>query len=855
MERITIYFVDGTSLVYRSFFAIKLSNSQGFPTGSIYGVFNTLRKLTNKYHPEYMAVCFDVSRKTFRQEKFKDYKIKRPPMPGELKLQVPIIKKLIDALGISIVEKEGFEADDLIAALVKRTKKSVPRIVIVSSDKDMYQLIEKDNILVYNPISEKMWDESSFLKEFGFLPSQIVDFLALVGDSVDNIPGAKGIGKVTATRLIKSFGSVEEIFANVNKLMGSTKRIIMENRESILLSKELAKLNPEVDVSFSWKELRIGEPDYHRIYQIFKQLEFKSLLREIPLPSFELKVKIKHPPPDNWRERIEKKKRVFFFILLENIPSIFNKQGEYSYSSLQFTSQEKVLIWDEKEEVVYSVSLEEFKFILEKEEIGKISYDFKNLFKRFKIKGRCFDVMIAAYLVNSSLSDFSIEGICENFLKIFTKDTPEVNYPYLIFQIYKVLEKEIRKKNLEELFYQIEMPLVEILADMERWGIKVDIELLDEFFSQINTKIENLREEIFKLARRRFNLNSPKAVSEVLFKELNIPPLKKTKTGYSTNEEVLAKLSNHYPIARFLLEYRELAKLKSTYILPFKEEVKLNGGRLYTNFNQTGTQTGRLSSSSPNLQNIPSRGIGKNIRKVFVSSFEEGFILSSDYSQIELRILAHLSKEENLIEAFNKDADIHRYTASLLFNLPQDGGDEYREIAKRVNFGIIYGMSPFGLAKELNISKEEATAFIENYFLRYPKVKEFIEKIFYQVDKWGYVQTILGRRRYWNSGNGSNFELKEFIHRQAVNASIQGSAADIIKLAMNKIYRIFGEKNLRSKMVIQIHDELVFDVTGDEVNQVKGIVKENMVNVIRLDVPLKVNLKLGRNWLEMESLE
>ncbi len=774
-------------------------------------------------------------------------------MPGELKLQVPIIKKLIDALGISIVEKEGFEADDLIAALVKRTKKSVPRIVIVSSDKDMYQLIEKDNILVYNPISEKMWDESSFLKEFGFLPSQTVDFLALVGDSVDNIPGAKGIGKVTATRLIKSFGSVEEIFANVNKLMGSTKRIIMENRESILLSKELAKLNPEVDVSFSWKELRIGEPDYHRIYQIFKQLEFKSLLREIPLPSFELKVKIKHPPPDNWRERIEKKKRVFFFILLENIPFIFNKQGEYS--SLQFTSQEKVLIWDEEEEVVYSVSLEEFKFILEKEEIGKISYDFKNLFKRFKIKGRCFDVMIAAYLVNSSLSDFSIEGICENFLKIFTKDTPEVNYPYLIFQIYKVLEEEIRKKNLQELFYQIEMPLVEILADMEKWGIKVDVELLDEFFSQIDAKIENLREEIFKLARRRFNLNSPKAVSEVLFKELNIPPLKKTKTGYSTNEEVLAKLSNRYPIARFLLEYRELAKLKSTYILPFREEVKLNGGRLYTNFNQTGTQTGRLSSNSPNLQNIPSRGIGKNIRKVFVSSFEEGFILSSDYSQIELRILAHLSKEENLIEAFNKDADIHRYTASLLFNLPQDGGDEYREIAKRVNFGIIYGMSPFGLAKELNISKEEATVFIENYFLRYPKVKEFIEKIFYQVDKWGYVQTILGRRRYWNSGNGSNFELKEFIHRQAVNASIQGSAADIIKLAMNKIYRIFGEKNLRSKMVIQIHDELVFDVTGDEVNQVKGIVKENMVNVIRLDVPLKVNLKLGRNWLEMESLE
>jgi len=383
----------------------------------------------------------------------------------------------------------------------------------------------------------------------------------------------------------------------------------------------------------------------------------------------------------------------------------------------------------------------------------------------------------------------------------------------------------------------------------------VDIELLDEFFSQINTKIENLRGEIFKLARRRFNLNSPKAVSEVLFKELNIPPLKKTKTGYSTNEEVLAKLSNRYPIARFLLEYRELAKLKSTYILPFREEVKLNGGRLYTNFNQTGTQTGRLSSNSPNLQNIPSRGIGKNIRKVFVSSFEEGFILSSDYSQIELRILAHLSKEENLIEAFNKDADIHRYTASLLFNLPQEGGDEYREIAKRVNFGIIYGMSPFGLAKELNISKEEASAFIENYFLRYPKVKEFIERIFYQVDKWGYVETILGRRRYWNSGNGSNFELKEFIHRQAVNASIQGSAADIIKLAMNKIYRIFEEKNLRSKMVIQIHDELVFDVAGDEVNQVKEIVKENMVNVIRLDVPLKVNLKLGRNWLEMESLE
>jgi DNA polymerase-1 len=828
-----IYLIDGTSLCYRSYYAIQLSNSQGFPTGAIYGFFNTLRKIIKKYNIAYLGVCFDVSRKTFRQKKFKEYKIQRPPVPDNLKLQLPRIKELIDHFGITLIEREGFEADDLLASLTKKAQRDQRKVMIISSDKDIYQLLDNKTVSIYDPVKDLVYNEREFKGKYGFAPCNMVDYLALVGDPTDNVPGAKGIGKVGAAELIKRFGSLENIFNHLAELSPALRKNLIQNKKQIKLSKELVTL-AEPELNYSWEELKIREARYPKIYKTFRELEFTSLLKEIPSPSLDYEIEV-----------------------IEGIPRQFTKQIERAGEVVLYVQDNDVYICGTQQDQVYTLKVEEAKDILGNEKIKKISYDVKHIYSLlnniYPVKGAWFDVKIAGYLINPALPNFTIESLVGHFLSCFVQEVPLRCRGRFILQLYKKLQEEIVKKKLESLFFNVEMPLVKVLSDIETWGIKIDKTFLASFSHKVDDQIQRIKEDIFKIAGKEFNLNSPRQLSTVLFQDLGIPPLKRTKTGFSTNEEVLDKLSQKYPIARFLLQYRELTKLHFTYIIPFLKELGDQHDRIHAQFNQTGTQTGRLSSLSPNLQNIPVKSdFARSIRKSFIPSFDEGVILSCDYSQIELRVLAHLSGDESLIEAFTQGYDIHAHTASLIFDVSiKEVTSTRREVAKRVNFGIIYGMSAYGLAKELKISVEEATSFIENYFLRYPKVKKFIEKMHVEVAKQGYVSTILGRLRYLEGIHNASYDVNEFARRQAVNTPIQGSAADIIKLAMINIYQTLKENNMRSRMIMQIHDELVFDVSPQERESIQKIAKEKMENVISLRVPLTINLKAGKNWCDL----
>jgi len=818
-----VYLIDATSICYRSFYAIKLSTSKGFSTGAIYGFVNTLNKIRSKFSPNYIGVCFDVSRKTFRQEKFKEYKINRPAVPDNLKLQLPIIKKLVLSFGLSLLEKEGFEADDIIACIAKKAKESNIPVLIVSSDKDIYQLLEDDKIMVYNPVIDKIFTEKDFLKEFGFSPKFMVDYLALVGDNVDNIPGAKGIGKITASKLISEFQTIENIFNNLDKLSLKLKDLLIREKENIFLSKELAKLNAD-NLDISLKDLKTKEQNYKEIFSIFNELEFKSLIKNIELPSFDLNIEVRE-------EKI---------IFDESSFYIFWSNKDFSYIFLS-------------DKNVCKVKNSDILHFFKNKKIRKISYDFKSLMHilNTEIEGIYFDVMIAGYLVSPSLASYSLPNLCSYYLNEFINDIPDHSACYLIEKLYKVLKDKLKEKDLESLFFNIEMPLISILYRMERNGINIDMEKISNLLKEVDFNLKNIEKSIFKISNKEFNINSSQQLQKILFGDLKIKPIQKTKTGFSTSEEVLEKLAKEYEIAKLILEYRQLNKLKNTYILPIIEMAKLNNSKIYTNFSQTATETGRLSSYSLNLQSIPTKGkFSSLLRSAFISSFPDGYIVSFDYSQIELRILAHLSGDENLKSAFLNDLDIHSYTASILFSKDKDlVTEEERSIAKTVNFGIIYGMSAYGLSKQLDIPYQEAESFINEYFLRYPKVESYIQKVYQEAQEKGYVTTIFKRRRELPDIRSSNQQLKELAKRQAINAPIQGLAADLIKIAMIRIDNEFKNRNINAKFLLQIHDELIFDVPKDELDIVIEVVRENMQNALKLDVPIKVNVKYAKTWI------
>ena len=831
-----LYLIDGSSFSYRAFFAIRgLATSGGFPTGAIFGFLNTLRKILREFSPKYLAVCFDVSRKTFRQARFKDYKIRRAPLPDSFKVQIPWIKELIRAFSIPIVELEGFEADDLIATLAERAKEEGFRCLIFSSDKDIFQVIENKVIMVYNPHKDILYDEEKVIENFGIAPKNIPDLLALCGDSIDDIPGVKGIGPKNATFLIRNFKSIENLLENIDSLpKESLKKAILKSKDLMCLSKELAVLRKDVPIDLNIENLKIGEPDYGRLRKLCRELEFKSLIEEFSSKSFSFKeeVFVRGFLPEIFQKIKEEKKLIFYL----------GGDSLFIYHS---------------EEIYKTNEISRFKELLESSEVEKISFDLKRALLKFeafniKLKPPYFDVMIAGYLLKSYLQDLSLESIVWEFLEEEHYRIQQVQRVKFIAQLYSLFKDRLKEELLEDIFLNIEMPLIEVLAWMESSPIRIDLDYLKESFSLLKEKQHLLEEDIYALAKVKFNLNSPKQLAEVLFGKLSLKPVKRTKTGFSTNEESLNKLRKEHPIIEKILEYRKLTKLLSTYIEPFIAQAEENSGKIYPQFSQVASTTGRLVSFSPNLQNIPIKEKeARKVRGAFVSSFKEGVILSADYSQIELRVLAHISQDQNLIEAFREGRDIHKFTASLLFSKQEEEvSSREREFAKRINFGIVYGMSPYGFSKELGVSLEEAESFISEYFFRYPKVKEYIDKTILQAQNRGYVKTLFGRRRVLENIASPNKALREYALRQAINAPIQGTAADIIKLAMIRIFREFKEKEFSSHLLIQIHDELVFDIEPLELKRILPLVREIMENVVRLEVPIKVNIQWGKNWLE-----
>jgi DNA polymerase I len=858
-----LYLIDATAFCYRAFYALpKLSTSFGQQTGAIYGFINILSKILKSEKPDYLAVCFDVSRDTFRQKRFSEYKINRPPMPDMLSGQIPLIKEIIAKYGIPIFEKEGYEADDIIATITKMANTKGLSTTIVSSDKDILQLVD-DKTRVFSPHKDEgvIYDSEKVLERFGVKPIKIADIIALMGDKVDNIPGVPGIGEKTAKELISKFGSLEQLLENIDEVkQEAVKQAILDNIDKVNLSKELAMLDKDVDIDLDLDKLKIGKPDFNELYRIFKHLEFKRLLKDFPVTEEE--------PKDATLIRLQDRELknivaggLELILYGNNIDDLVFYASPVTNTTCK-DGPSKICNGVKDKLFRLGSTGENLRTILREPEIKKISHDLKktkvSLAKNnISLGGLYFDTMVAAYLLNPSrpgylLADVAWEYLGERIGGILGNQRAIS----LIMRLKPRLEKDLREKELLRLFCDLEMPLVEVLAQMELNGIKLDLKLLDKLSHDIEKRLIKLIEDIYDLSGAQFNINSPKQLREILFVKLKLPVVKKSKTGPSTDEEVLRALADKHKLPALLVEYRQLVKLKNTYVDTLPNLIDRNTGRLHASFNQAATETGRLSSSNPNLQNIPVKtDIGKNIRRAIVSSGADSWLLSCDYSQIELRILAHLSKDEDLILAFKKDKDIHKITASLIYGLDEkDVSVVMRDIAKRVNFGIIYGLTSYGLSRDIGIAVSEAQNFIEAYFLRYPNVKEYIHEQIEKAQKFGFVTTILGRRRYLPEINNKNQAIRQFAERQAVNTPIQGSASDLIKLAMVQIHNEIRIKELSAKMILQVHDELVFDCRTEELKELTELVKNRMEKALELDVPVRVDIKKGRNWLEMDPV-
>jgi len=844
MSEKSFFLIDATAFCYRAFYALRdLSTSAGQPTNAVYGFINILNKVLKEQKPDYLVCCFDLSRDTFRLKKFAQYKLQRPDMPDSLISQIPLIKEVVGAYGVPIFEKAGFEADDLIAQLARKAVLRSLAVTIVSSDKDILQLVGK-RISVFSPNKDGgvLYDLAKVKERFGVVPERLVDIIALMGDVADNIPGVPGIGDKTAQKLIQEFGSLDKLLKNISKVKPEkTKEMILEHRQRIKLNKQLIILDQELDLDLDLEKAKTGQPDYARLASIFKKLEFKKLLGELP-------------------SGVDK-----------TVPTNLCSCNPVELTALLKHCEEIAIYGSSVEDLFFAIENKFFSGKLAQAQlrlaiadlrIKKTGHDLKKLkvalFREGLIlNGLDFDVMIAAYLLNPSRTSYSLEDLAlENLGEFIRQGALQAKEALALVTRLKVpLLKALEEKDLSKLFFDLEMPLVSILAQMEQDGIKLDLALLKNLSQDIQQRLIKLISDIYEVSGTQFNINSPKQLGQVLFVKLGLSVIKKTKTGPSTDEEVLKSLSDKHALPVFLLEYRQLTKLKNTYVDALPKLVDSSDGRVHTSFNQTGTETGRLSSSNPNLQNIPIKtDIGAKIRQAIITSSEKTCLLSCDYSQIELRVLAHLCGDQVLIEAFRLNQDVHRLTASLIYNLPESKvKPQMREVAKRVNFGIIYGQSAYGLSKDLDISINQAQDFIDAYFLRYPKVREYIDAQIKKAQSEGFVTTLLGRRRYIPEINNKNMGIRQFAQRQAVNTPIQGTASDLIKLAMIKIGAQIKERALKAKMILQIHDELVFDLPIAELNILARLVKTEMEQVMKLEVPIIVDMKKGKNWLEMSA--
>lgn len=847
-----IFLVDGHSYLYRAFYATPyLSNSKGIPTNATYAFLSMIKKLLKEETPDRLIVVFDSKTPSFREEICKEYKAQRQPMPDNLSVQIPYVKTILYAMGLPVIEKDGFEADDIIGTLVERLKDKDNAVYIVTGDKDMTQLVTK-NVLVLDKMKNLLIGENEVIERFGVKPTHIIDYLALCGDASDNIPGAPGIGEKTARELISSFGTIDDIYNNIDHIKKtSVKNRLLDGKKLVLMSKQLATIRLDVPIEINIDELRHKEPDFESLRNIFKDLEFTTLYMEI---------KTKKTDKKNWQETtlagLNLEKISLFAYLTGN--NTYDVQLE-SFSAFDgnnvFYSQSK----DDLNHIITNAgeiithNLKPILTLLLKNQDASDSLE-PSVFQP-PDPSRLFDTMLAAYLINPLKKDYSIRSILDDFLEteitIPNDKNTIIESASSLFELKDVLYRKLFEMGLTDLFFNIEIPLIEVLAHIEYTGVKVQRQILIGLSRDFDKRLNTIIKEIHTLADEPFNINSPQQLSRILFEKLQLPTVKKTKTGFSTDTEVLETLSAIHPLPQKILSYRTLSKLKSTYIDVLPNLINPHTGRIHASFNQMVVATGRLSSSDPNLQNIPIRGEeGKKIREAFVPG--EGFVLlSSDYSQIELRILAHISKDPLLIDSFNKNEDIHAKVAQEVFGVQYaDITQDMRRTAKVINFGIIYGMSGYGLAKELGVSQREAQNYIDAYFERYKGVKNYIERILKETRSNGFVKTMFGRIRYVPEINNHDNSVRQVGERIAMNTPIQGTAADIIKLAMVSIHRKLKEKCLCSHIIMQIHDELVLEVKDEETETVKDIVKTEMENVIKLSVPLNVSLGLGKSWAE-----
>jgi len=851
-ERLTL--IDGTGLLYRAYYALPpLSNTQGVPTGAVYGFTRMLMKLLKDKKPEYCACTFDKGRKTFRHKKFKEYKITRPRMPEDLASQIPLIKKILAGFVIPIFEEEEYEADDILAALAKKGVRRGLRVEILTGDKDIFQIVSPSiHIIRFKKgLSQTdLFDEEGVRASLGVSPSQIADYLSLVGDVSDNIPGVPGIGPATAKELLQKYGNLENLVRHLDDLPTSKRELFKKYQDQAKRSKELVTLITSIPLKVNWEKFRVDSPDKKVLLPLFRELGFKKLIEDFTTS--------KSRNADY--QTIKNLKELDQLIFALNQGSFVLETGKEP-PGVAFLPKDGTCYWLLliQKELRKDLLIKKISPIFQDPRIKKIAHNLKKVILDLKewkldLKGSGFDIQLAAYLLNPLASDYSLKGLCIEYLG---KNIDGVSPPERVELIHKLkgsLEEKLKEENLWELYTKVELPLVDTLAKMESRGIKVKRSALEGFLSEVREKISSLEQEIYEEVGEKFNINSSKQLGQILFEKLNLPAMKKTKTGYSTNEEVLQTLCLIRPSLKKILDYRQLSKLESTYIRPFPGLINPRTGRIHTSFNQTVTATGRLSSSQPNLQNIPVRNkFGEKFRQAFIAD-EGNLFLSADYSQIELRILAHLSGDPNLKKAFDRNEDIHQQTATEIFNvLPLQLTSQMRRLAKVVNFGIVYGISSYGLARDLGVSQKEADEYIQHYFQRYPQVKEYLGTVVKEAREKGYVRTLLGRKRYLPGILSSNRRRREMAERAAINTPIQGGAADLIKLAMVNLEKRFTEEQLGAWTILQIHDELIFEVPEREIDETRRIVKEEMEGAMKLSVPLVVETKVGKNWAEMSS--
>lgn len=867
MKKQKIVIIDGNSLMHRAFYALPpLANSKGLHTNVILGFVNMLYKLQEDLNPDYVAIAYDRKAPTFRHQEYAEYKAGRNKMAEEMIEQIPVLKEVITAMNIKQIEIDGYEADDIIGTISTHCSRQDIQSLIVTGDRDAFQLINENShvLITKKGISDMVeFDREKLVEVYQYTPEQVTDIKGLMGDASDNIPGVPGIGEKTALELIKQFGTLESTLENTQQVKKNKVRENLETyREQALFSKRLATIIRDVPIEIHLEELERKAADQMKLYHLFKELEFKALLNKLEATMTAPEAAAKSAQRT---ELIAIQKPEEFQSLLQKAEAA----GRLAVKLFSTETDLKAFLHVEDSTYCFEIKAGNhscLKSLMENEGIKKLGHDIKQdilLLKSMDIdmKGIGFDVMLAAYVLDPAKTSFSVCDVSRDVLgesfedyqsKEGSLEDKYANTAAFISRLEEPMTEQIREAELDKLYFEVELPLVKVLADMEHIGFRVDKTMLEELGQEFSLQIDSLTERIYQEAGESFNINSTKQLGVILFEKLGLPVIKKTKTGYSTDVEVLDALNDKHSIIELILEYRQLLKLKSTYIDGMINVINPQTGKIHSKLNQAATATGRLSSTDPNLQNIPIKTEnGRKIRKVFVPSSQEYVLVDSDYSQIELRVLAHISGDEKFIDAFRKNEDIHTRTASEVFNVPLgEVTPLMRSRAKAVNFGIVYGISDYGLSRDLKITKKEAKLYIENYFSRYPNVKKYMDDIVAHAKEKGYVVTLMNRRRYVPEVLSRNAIQRGIGERISMNTPIQGSAADIIKIAMIKVYDELQRRQMKSRLILQVHDELIVETYHTEIEEVKELVVRNMEAAMALSVPLTAEVNTGTSWFD-----